>query len=227
MTINSPAAIAARDVPRGRREAGRAGDRAPRDDPERTSSRSTSPRRSTSSRPSPRCGSSRTWSSSARRSCRSGTRSRSRATTSGRRARRRPRSSRSRSPTGSRTSSGRSTRGMDVDEFAPRLSFFFNAHHDFFEEIAKFRAARRIWAREMRERFGARDPRSWLMRFHTQTAGCLADRAAALDEHRPDGDRGARGRPRRHPVAPHELASTRRSRSRPRTRSGLRSARSR
>jgi methylmalonyl-CoA mutase N-terminal domain/subunit len=62
-------------------------------------------------------------------------------------------------------------RGMDVDEFAPRLSFFFNAHLDFFEEIAKYRAARRIWARELRERFGARNPRSWLMRFHTQTAG--------------------------------------------------------
>jgi methylmalonyl-CoA mutase N-terminal domain/subunit len=62
-------------------------------------------------------------------------------------------------------------RGLNVDEFAPRLSFFFNAHNDFFEEIAKYRAARRIWAREMRETFGAKDPRSWLMRFHTQTAG--------------------------------------------------------
>lgn len=62
-------------------------------------------------------------------------------------------------------------RGLDVDEFAPRLSFFFNAHNDFFEEIAKYRAARRIWAREMRETFKARDPRSWLLRFHTQTAG--------------------------------------------------------
>lgn len=62
-------------------------------------------------------------------------------------------------------------RGMDVDEFAPRLSFFFNAHNDFFEEIAKYRAARRIWAREMRETFQAKNPRSWLMRFHTQTAG--------------------------------------------------------
>jgi methylmalonyl-CoA mutase N-terminal domain/subunit len=62
-------------------------------------------------------------------------------------------------------------RGMDVDEFAPRLSFFFNAHNDFFEEIAKYRAARRLWAVEMRETFGAKDPRSWLMRFHTQTAG--------------------------------------------------------
>jgi methylmalonyl-CoA mutase N-terminal domain/subunit len=62
-------------------------------------------------------------------------------------------------------------RGLDVDAFAPRLSFFFNAHLDFFEEIAKYRAARRIWARQMREKYGAQDPRSWLMRFHTQTAG--------------------------------------------------------
>jgi methylmalonyl-CoA mutase N-terminal domain/subunit len=62
-------------------------------------------------------------------------------------------------------------RGLDVDDFAPRLSFFFNAHLDFFEEIAKYRAARRIWARELRERYGAKNPRSWLMRFHTQTAG--------------------------------------------------------
>jgi methylmalonyl-CoA mutase, N-terminal domain len=62
-------------------------------------------------------------------------------------------------------------RGLDVDDFAPRLSFFFNAQIDFFEEIAKYRAARRIWARELRETFGARNPRSWLMRFHTQTAG--------------------------------------------------------
>jgi methylmalonyl-CoA mutase N-terminal domain/subunit len=63
-------------------------------------------------------------------------------------------------------------RGMPVDSFAPRLSFFFNAHNDFFEEIAKYRAARRIWALTMRERFGARDPRSWKLRFHAQTAGC-------------------------------------------------------
>src|SRR3954465_6885083 len=62
-------------------------------------------------------------------------------------------------------------RGLGVDDFAPRLSFFFNAHLDFFEEIAKYRAARRIWARELRDTFGARDPRSLLMRFHTQTAG--------------------------------------------------------
>lgn len=62
-------------------------------------------------------------------------------------------------------------RGLDIDAFAPRLSFFFNAHNDFFEEIAKYRAARRIWAREIRETFGSKNPRSWLMRFHSQTAG--------------------------------------------------------
>jgi methylmalonyl-CoA mutase N-terminal domain/subunit len=62
-------------------------------------------------------------------------------------------------------------RGLDIDDFAPRLSFFFNAHNDFFEEIAKYRAARRIWAREMKETYGAKNPRSWILRFHTQTAG--------------------------------------------------------
>ncbi len=62
--------------------------------------------------------------------------------------------------------------GLDVDEFAPRLSFFFNSHLDFFEEIAKFRAARRIWARHLKEKYGAKNPRSWKLRFHTQTAGC-------------------------------------------------------
>ena len=62
-------------------------------------------------------------------------------------------------------------RGMDVDEFAPRLSFFFDVHNDFFEEIAKFRAARRLWARLMKERFGATNPRAQQLRFHTQTAG--------------------------------------------------------
>jgi methylmalonyl-CoA mutase N-terminal domain/subunit len=62
-------------------------------------------------------------------------------------------------------------RGLDVDDFAPRLSFFFNAHIDFFEEVAKYRAARRIWAKELRERYGAKNPRSWRMRFHAQTAG--------------------------------------------------------
>ena len=63
-------------------------------------------------------------------------------------------------------------RGMDVDSFAPRLSFFFNSHIDFFEEIAKYRAARRIWSKVMKERFKAKNPKSWMLRFHTQTAGC-------------------------------------------------------
>ncbi len=62
--------------------------------------------------------------------------------------------------------------GMDIDEFAPRLSFFFNSHLDFFEEIAKFRAARRIWAKRMKYKYGAKNPKSWMLRFHTQTAGC-------------------------------------------------------
>jgi methylmalonyl-CoA mutase N-terminal domain/subunit len=62
--------------------------------------------------------------------------------------------------------------GLDVNRFAPRLSFFFNAHNDFFEEIVKYRAARRIWARFMRDEIGATDPRAWMLRFHTQTAGC-------------------------------------------------------
>jgi methylmalonyl-CoA mutase N-terminal domain/subunit len=62
-------------------------------------------------------------------------------------------------------------RGLDIDDFAPRLSFFFNSHNDFFEEIAKFRAARRIWARIMKDRYGAKNPASWMLRFHTQTAG--------------------------------------------------------
>ena len=69
--------------------------------------------------------------------------------------------------------------GLDVDTFAPRLSFFFNSHINFFEEIAKFRAARRLWAKIMRERFGAKDSRSWMLRFHTQTAGCSLTAPAA------------------------------------------------
>jgi methylmalonyl-CoA mutase N-terminal domain/subunit len=72
--------------------------------------------------------------------------------------------------------------GLDVDRFAPRLSFFWNAHNDFFEEVAKYRAARRIWARHMKERYGAKDPRSLLMRFHTQTAGC------SLTEQQPENN---------------------------------------
>jgi methylmalonyl-CoA mutase, N-terminal domain len=63
-------------------------------------------------------------------------------------------------------------RGLDVDEFAPRISFFFNSHIDFFEEIAKYRAARKIWAKRMKDKYGAKNPRSWMLRFHTQTAGC-------------------------------------------------------
>ena len=96
-------------------------------------------------------------------------------------------------------------RGMDVDDFAPRISFFFNAHNDFFEEIAKYRAARRIWAREMRETFKAKNPRSWLLRFHTQTAG------VSLTAQQPENNvvrvaiAGAGGRPRRYAEPAHQL----------------------
>ena len=159
------------DVHRGGREAGRAARRASRARPRTTSSRSTSPRRSSCSRPSRRCASSSTRSSSGRASCRAGTRSRSAATTSARRARRRSRSWRSRSPTAWPTWRRASSRGLRVDDFAPRLSFFFNSHSDFFEEIAKFRASRRIWWKLMSERYRAENERSTWMRFHTQTAG--------------------------------------------------------
>ena len=100
-----------------------------------------------------------------------GTRSRSPAITSAKPARPRRRNWPSRSPTVSPTSRRRSRPGLEIDAFASRLSFFFNVHNNFFEEIAKFRAARRLWARIMKDRFGAKDERSMMMRFHAQTAG--------------------------------------------------------
>ena len=138
-------------------------------------------------------------------SCRAGTRSRSPAITSARRARRRRRSWRSRSPTASPTWTPALERGLDVDEFAPRLSFFFNAHNDFFEEIAKFRAARRIWARELRDRYGREEPALVADALPHADRRRLADRAAAAREHRPDGDPGAGRGAGRHAVAAHEL----------------------
>ena len=124
----------------------------------------------TSTRPHSRCDSSLTSSSTARPRFPAGTRSRSRATTWPRLARRPRRRSPSPSPTESSTSKPRLT-GQDVDEFAPRLAFFFVSRTSFLEEVAKFRAARRIWARVMKERFGAKNPKSMMLRFHTQTAG--------------------------------------------------------
>ena len=88
--------------------------------------------------------------------------------------------------------------------FAPGLSFFFDSHLDFFEEIAKFRAARRIWARWLRDVYGAKTEKAQWLRFHTQTAGRLADRAAALQQRRPHRHRGARRRARRHQLAAHQ-----------------------
>ncbi len=96
------------------------------------------------------------------------------------------------------------SRGLDVDEFAPGLSFFFDAHVDFFEEIAKFRAARRIWARWLRDRFGATTARAQWLRFHTQTAGSVADRPTALQQRRPDRGRGDGRGARRHELAAHQ-----------------------
>ena len=96
-------------------------------------------------------------------------------------------------------------RGLDVDEFAPRLSFFFNAHLDFFEEIAKYRAARRIWARELRDRFGARSDAFVADALPHADGGRVADGAAAGGEHRPHGDRGAGGGAGWDAVAAHQL----------------------
>jgi methylmalonyl-CoA mutase N-terminal domain/subunit len=90
--------------------------------------------------------------------------------------------------------------GLDVDDFAPRLSFFFNSHLDFFEEIAKYRAARRIWARHMKEKYGAKNPRSWKLRFHTQTAGCSAYGTAARNKYLKDSIPGYGGCIRRNAI---------------------------
>ena len=93
--------------------------------------------------------------------------------------------------------------GLEVDDFAPRLSFFFACHTDFFEEVAKFRAARRMWAQLMRDRFGARDPRSWMLRFHTQTGGVTLTAQQPLNNvvrTTLEALSGARG----HPIAAHQ-----------------------
>ena len=94
--------------------------------------------------------------------------------------------------------------GLDVDEFAPRLSFFWDVHNDFFEEIAKFRAARRMWARIMRERFGAKNPRSWLLRTHAQTAGVSLMAQQPLNNVVRTTLAGAGGGAGRHAVAAHQ-----------------------
>ena len=94
-------------------------------------------------------------------------------------------------------------RGLDIDEFAPRLSFFFNAHNDLFEEIAKYRAARRIWARAMRDRYGAKNPRSWLMRTHAQRRR-IAHRPAARKQHRTRRHPGPGGSVGRHAESAHQ-----------------------
>ena len=96
--------------------------------------------------------------------------------------------------------------GLDVDDFVPRISFFFNAHSDFFEEIAKYRAARKLWAEVMRDRFGAKNERSWKLRFHTQTAGVSLTAQQPYNNVVRTGAAGARRRARRHELAAHQLA---------------------
>ena len=96
-------------------------------------------------------------------------------------------------------------RGLDVDDFAPRLSFFFNAHIDFFEEIAKYRAARRIWAREMRDTYGAKREESMRLRFHAQTAGVSLTAQQPLNNVVRTSLEALAGGARRHPVAAHQL----------------------
>ena len=94
--------------------------------------------------------------------------------------------------------------GLEVDEFGPRLAFFFNGHNNVFQEVAKFRAARRMWARIMRERFGAKDERSQKIRFHTQTGGVTLAAQQPREQHRARGAPGLRRRVRRHAVAAHQ-----------------------
>ena len=110
-------------------------------------------------------------------------------------------------------------RGMDVDEFVPRISFFFNAHNDFFEEIAKYRAARVVWAKTMRDRFGAKNPSTMQMRFHTQTAGVSLTVQQPLNQHRARCDSGTRRSSRRHADLCTPTLTTKHSLCRPTSRS--------
>ncbi len=140
----------------------------------------------------------------ARERARSGTRSRSPVTTSAKPARPRSKRSRSRSPTRRRTCGRRAAAGLDVDEVAPRISFFWNAHNDFFEEIAKFRAARSLWAHIVRDEFGSHGPALADAALPHADRRLDADRARTRQQRRAGDDAGARGGARRHAVAAHE-----------------------
>ena len=137
--------------------------------------------------------------------CRAGTRSRSPATTSARPARPPQQELAFTLKDGFTYVERALERGLDVDDFAPRLSFFFNAHIDFFEEIAKYRAARRIWAREMRDTYGAKREESMRLRFHTQTAGVSLTAQQPLNNVVRTALEALAGGARRHPVAAHQL----------------------
>ena len=155
----------------GSRAAGSRGRAAPRHRPERRPEGVRGARATTSSRRGPRCGSPPISSPTAASGCRAGTRSRSPATTSARLARPRCRSSRFTLANGIAYCEAAVAAGLSPDEFGERLSFFFNAHNHFFQEVAKFRAARRLWARIMKERFGVTNPKAQALRFHAQTGG--------------------------------------------------------
>ena len=205
MTINGPGRDPARDVRRQRGAQRHAARQARRHAPERHPQGVPGAEGVHLPAPPVDAASSPTRSGSAKPRCRAGTRSRSPATTSARPGAPPRRSSRSRSRTASRTSSSAQAAGLDVDRFAPRLSFFFNAHLDFFEEIAKYRAARRIWARWMRDRYGAAAGARAAAALPHADRGRVAHRAAARGQHRAHRDRGARGRARRHAEPAHQL----------------------
>ena len=181
MTINATASTLSLCTSRWPSERGIDPSGAARHRPERRAQGVHRPRAPTSTRRGRACGSSPTCSGGVPSTPPRGTPSHQRATTSAKRAAPRPRSWRSPSPTASPTSRRRCSAGLEVDTFAPRLSFFFNAHNNLLEEVAKFRAARRLWATLMRDRFGATQARSMRMRFHTQTGGSTLDGSAQID----------------------------------------------
>ena len=196
---------AAAALPTGRRGAGRRRRPADRHDPERRAQGVHRPRHLHLSAAAVAAADHRHLRVLPRRRCRGGTRSRSPATTWPRPARRPRRRSPSRSPTASSTSGPRSPPAWTSTTSRRGLSFFFVSRTTLLEEVAKFRAARRIWAQVMRDEFGAKNPKSLMLRFHTQTAG------VQLTAQQPEvnlvrvADPGAGGRARRHPVAAHEL----------------------
>ena len=204
MTINATAVDPAGAVRRGREEAGRRPGEGRRHDAERHPEGVHRARDVHLPAAAVAAPDHRLSSPGATRTCRSGTRSASAATTCARPAARRRRRSASRSPTRSQYTQAALDRGLKIDDFAPRLAFFFACHSNFLEEIAKFRAARRLWARVVKERFGAKDPRSHDAALPHADGRRDADGAAADQQPRAHGAAGAVGRAGRDAVAAHE-----------------------